>query len=434
MSLDSVAVFAKRVQELKLGSFYNALVAAGFDTMGAFAFSCSFAPGQSDDTSFINEVVVPILGDPAHILKPQARRLFFEAYTLAALDVQRRSSSSDDQEKPRKLPAPERMSRLRTIKARLVGLTIADELEPSDSLIDKFNGQKEDGVLRLLPWPELTRRDEEVKCIKKIKSFDTDSSGRLKVAEEKAENPTDIATDLKVKEALQRRGIAMELAQLVSFEVHNRYVAWLFKQMDRKPPKDFHAVTLQQIHEADEEIFLRLAEQTRDGLEVNLDGTYRLDQLLPNAMIDPQISMVIMPKQKPVGQAPAGHKRTFQEYQQHDFQVSGGAGKAQGKAPKGGKGKEGAKGKGGGPGKSHRGTRQGGKANTDTPMLPLGLRDAKGKMTSSYKGMRICFAYNLDGCNLPRGATGECVKGKHVCARESCGGNHPQHYSGCPKL
>ena len=88
MSLDSTAVSAKRVEELKLGLFYNDTVSLGWDTMGAFAFSCAFSPGQSDDTSFINEVVVPLLKDATHMLKPQIRRLFFEAYTLAALDVQ----------------------------------------------------------------------------------------------------------------------------------------------------------------------------------------------------------------------------------------------------------------------------------------------------------------------------------------------------------
>ena len=116
-SLDSVAVFAKRLEELKLGAYINEFTALGWDSMGSFAFSCAFSPGQADDSSFINEVVVPLLTDPAHVLKPQLRRLFFEAYTLAALDVQRRASPTEDMEKPKKLPAPERLSRLRVLKA-----------------------------------------------------------------------------------------------------------------------------------------------------------------------------------------------------------------------------------------------------------------------------------------------------------------------------
>ena len=113
MSLDSTAVFAKRVEELKLGPVLNDMLLKGWDTMGSFAFSCSFAPGNSDDSVFIQEVVVPLLGDADHTLKPQLRRLFFESYTQAALDVQRRAAPSDEAEKPKRLPAPERLARLR---------------------------------------------------------------------------------------------------------------------------------------------------------------------------------------------------------------------------------------------------------------------------------------------------------------------------------
>ena len=89
------------------------MLVKGWDTMGSFAFSCSFAPGNADDSVFIQEVVVPLLGDADHTLKPQLRRLFFESYTQAALDVQRRAAPSDEAEKPKRLPAPERLARLR---------------------------------------------------------------------------------------------------------------------------------------------------------------------------------------------------------------------------------------------------------------------------------------------------------------------------------
>ena len=427
-SLDSVAVFAKRLEELKLGAYFNEFTALGWDSMGSFAFSCAFSPGQADDSSFINEVVVPLLTDPAHVLKPQLRRLFFEAYTLAALDVQRRASPTEDMEKPKKLPAPERLSRLRVLKARLKGLVIAEELEPSDALIDKFNAQKEDGNLRFVPWSELTRRDDEIKSVKKTKSFETDSSGRLKVGEEQVEAPADTATDLKLKTALQRRGIAMEVAQLLSFEVHDKYVNWLFRQLSRKPFTGFHQVSIQQIHELDTEVFLKLAEQTREGLDLNIDGTYCLDVLLLNAMADPQVTMLAMPRQKPVGQASSDLKRSFSEVQSGGATPRSSSARGQGSG-KAAKGQGSGKGQGKMQGKAHRGKR-----SKDNPMVPPAFKDAKGTMCTVYKGKRICFAYNLQGCNLPVGPTNECIKGAHICAREGCGGNHPQSYARCPML
>ena len=112
MALDSTAVFARRVQDLRLTEFLNSFAERGWDTMGAFAFSCAHFPGSSDDSMFSNEVIIPLLGDPGHVLKPQVRRFFFEAYTMAALDVQRRATPGDEADKPKKLPAPERLSRL----------------------------------------------------------------------------------------------------------------------------------------------------------------------------------------------------------------------------------------------------------------------------------------------------------------------------------
>ena len=235
MALDSTAVFGKRVEELKLGEYLNKFTELGWDTMGAFAFSCAFAPGQSDDTSFLNEVVIPLVEDPAHRLKPQLRRLFNEAYTHAALDVARRTSPADETERPKKLPAPERLSRMRLLKARLTGLVIEESLEPSDSLIDKYNFMKEEGNLRFVNWNELTRRDDEVRSVKKNKFFDTDSQGRLKLGEEVVEDPVDTSTDLKLKSALQRRGIAMDIAKLVSFEVHDKYVNWILNICQGRP-------------------------------------------------------------------------------------------------------------------------------------------------------------------------------------------------------
>ena len=62
------------------------MYALGWDTLGNFAFSCSYVPGSPDDASFISGVVVPILGDD-HTKAAALRRLFFEAYTIAAADL-----------------------------------------------------------------------------------------------------------------------------------------------------------------------------------------------------------------------------------------------------------------------------------------------------------------------------------------------------------
>eukprot|EP00434_Breviolum_minutum_P034375 symbB.v1.2.030424.t1/scaffold3428.1/size56978/3 len=59
-----------------------------------------------------------------------------------------------------------------------------------------------------------------------------------------------------------------------------------------------------------------------------------------------------------------------------------------------------------------------------TGRLPKAL---KGCCSSSSDGKRLCFAYNINGCD--KAQPGErCDKGYHLCATKNCGGKHP-HYS-----
>ena len=209
----------------------------------------------------------------------------------------------------------------------------------------------------------------------------------------------------------------MEVAQLIRYEVHEKYLNWLFREMARRPLAGFHQVSVHQILEVDKEVSFRLAEQTRAGLDVNPDGTFVLDALLSNAMVDPRITMLVMQRQKPTGfAAPETRVSPYPQNQVGGFQQPRGKGTS-------------SKGKGKGQGK-----RMKGQGRPIDSILPKGLREAQGEMATDYNGKRICFSYNLGGCNLPVNSTGECAKGLHVCARKNCGGNHAQHYAGCPLL
>ena len=97
MALDSSAVFAQRLVELGLEDLGEAFELNGWETLGNFAFAVNYAPGTgADELPFINEVVIPLLGDANSPRKTALRRLYFEAYTAAAADVQRRITKTDD--------------------------------------------------------------------------------------------------------------------------------------------------------------------------------------------------------------------------------------------------------------------------------------------------------------------------------------------------
>ena len=135
---DSKQVFAQRVDELGMGELINPLKNKGWDSFGILAFVTEFVPGTSPPEIFLNEVVKPLVGDNQADIdrwKPLLKRLFMEAYTLAAHDIQSRSDGPDP-DAPRKMPSAEREYRLTTLQTKLTGLVLEGELLPSHSPID----------------------------------------------------------------------------------------------------------------------------------------------------------------------------------------------------------------------------------------------------------------------------------------------------------
>ncbi len=63
------------------------------------------------------------------------RRLTFEAQTLITADAKFRIERTDE-DKPKKMAHIERETRLQSVERNLLGLTLNDELEGSNGLID----------------------------------------------------------------------------------------------------------------------------------------------------------------------------------------------------------------------------------------------------------------------------------------------------------
>ena len=91
--LESKAVFEARAKLLGLTDLQiGALGAEDSNTFGDFAYCCSYTPGTGADekpfTDFVNSLF------PAGVTKglmTKMRRLYFEAHTMAVVDLRRRS-------------------------------------------------------------------------------------------------------------------------------------------------------------------------------------------------------------------------------------------------------------------------------------------------------------------------------------------------------
>ncbi len=77
--VDSEAEFFARVRELKLDSFKSMFEEVGTTSFGELAFLTSFSAGSPDETKFVSDLVVPILGSEEHPKKGALRRLFTES-------------------------------------------------------------------------------------------------------------------------------------------------------------------------------------------------------------------------------------------------------------------------------------------------------------------------------------------------------------------
>ena len=415
MAVESQAYFTKKLDSLGLIDLKDQMANNGWRTMGTFAFAANFTPGNADDSPFINEVVVPLLGDSDHPSKAALRRLFFDCYTAMAAEAQRSVLGNEDDSKPRKLPGPERAHRLQEVKQDLSGLKISGPLEPSHALVDKVTSMVETGELRHVPWAELTTREAEIRGHKVDEILKVDATGGLKIQRGRTEDPADVSTESKIRFALQRRDIAFQMGRLLSYRVHDELISWYQVELDRKPLPGFSTVTLDQVHRVDCEIFSRLTELVQEDLSLDEMGKPPLDTLLPIVMNEPRIqAMLFPPRSGTTRREPDGE---LQELRAEVKRLKSSASSSSFQKGKGQKGK--GKGKDKGKGKNDKNRKQ------RPTNLPARLRGCN----PTINGQKPCFAFNLDGCS---GAApgGTCPRGLHKCMK--CGANHgacdPQYH------
>lgn len=89
MAEDSAALFQEACVKCNVGDLHKSLVKCGWSTFGQFAFSSSYMPGQADDAPFFKGVVAKLNVDADDVRVSGLRRLFFEAYTVAASEMRR---------------------------------------------------------------------------------------------------------------------------------------------------------------------------------------------------------------------------------------------------------------------------------------------------------------------------------------------------------
>ena len=222
MALDSTATFESRVRDLGLGGIFDRFVDLGWTTLGALAFSAGTPGAPSSEAAFDERVVGPLVGTTASSQAALVRRLYFEATTLAAADMRRRVDRVDDDTVPQ-LPTEEREARRSRLQARLVGLEITGELDPSPSLIHAAHTMSVSGMVKYVPWETCTKFSQEAYLQPKRKQGRSPHASGVVRERTSSELPTvSVHTTHLLSQALIRRGLAMEIGGVLTCEVHER--------------------------------------------------------------------------------------------------------------------------------------------------------------------------------------------------------------------
>ncbi|CAK9023436.1 Uncharacterized protein (Fragment), partial [Durusdinium trenchii] len=182
------------------------------------------------------------------------------------------------------MPVAERNARLQEQQNRLKGIHFSPETEPSHKLVDLVCQMSTDQTLEWIPWEKLTSRASEVTHTQKDLKLAFDATGSLKVAHKDQTPDAAVTGELKVRQALNRRSRAFDLAKLCSFTRMEEWHERVFEVLQKEPAANAMPVTLQQVREADKTLFKKLSEKTRGRLTQAPDGTKPMDTFLDACM------------------------------------------------------------------------------------------------------------------------------------------------------
>lgn len=392
--IDSNAQLVHQLREMRFTqASIDAIEAYGVTTLSQLAFAVG-QPGQAIQDQAVDAFLNGALGRaPAINESANIKRLAFEAQTFLVASLRQKVDSTDDQ--PRKIATAERSSRMDRIRQRLTGLSISGEHEPSHGLLDKACGMFESNCLKYLEPASCISRSLEVQGATKSRELTLEKGSLvLKAGDDKLTCPTD--SEIKVHYAMIRRAVALEFAQLVSYEQHCQWEAWLFESLHRETPPGFQHPSLAQVLLCDKAAFARLG-STVENIRRQADGTFPLGEALLALRADPNIALYLSPcARSSSGVSQSSTTRPHPYQQSHPPQPGGGKGKGKSKGRKGQKG---------------------------SPPIPSELR---GKYHKTQNGEAICFGFNCkSGCPEKSVKPGErCSKGWHVCAEPRCQQNH----------
>ena len=140
------------------------------------------------------------------------------------------------------------------------------------ALIDKITQQGEDLCIAYVAPDKCASRYQECIQDKSQASLTFRSDGSLRITQESPELTCDVSSAHLLRMAFQKRALAYDAAQLLSFHVQEKWNQSFFDRMSCPTLPGFSAFSLDQLLAADRALWLKFSEQTR-GVVKQLDAS-----------------------------------------------------------------------------------------------------------------------------------------------------------------
>lgn len=289
--VDSTAAFQARCNEIDdTGQLALVLSRQGITSFSSMAFAIG-TPNQPPTDAVFDACATRLFVAPSMGQVGKLRRLLFESqtYVLAQLKL---AVTGDQTAGAKKLPLPEKQARLQDIKTRLNGIVLEGEKEPAHSLVDLCQTIFETGNIVWIHPSKCKKRDSEVRAsVKDPKQILKVESQMIKLEQEVVTEAADHGTELKLMWCFQRRGLALDMTNFVSWGVHERWIDTLFRAYATDAAQATRSVSLAQLIKADCEMWTMLARECH-SVKPDAHGAKPLDQIIERLQSDPRIECI----------------------------------------------------------------------------------------------------------------------------------------------
>jgi len=395
---ESNASFRHRAKQIQLTDDHiTALHDNDIRCFNHMAFAVNGQPGQLDQERFQGLVDIVCPRGASLGVQASLKQLAYEALTVAVAAIKQRvETPSDDAAK--KLPPQEKDQRLRTLKQKITGFDVSGDYEPGHCAIDAFAGMLEESVLKFWPLSKCVSREQELQSVKADKQVIMLENQQLQVKARSTELTADLGNELRVHMAFIRRGLALDMANLATYEVHEKVMREFMSHLTRQPPPGFRGPTIESVLRADKELWTRVADRVRSDLRPDRTGSLPVDAALTELCTSAAVVFHLLPLPGS-GSSNAPTKRKTPDEAPTKIQ-----------APE-----------------AHPGTknknRRGKRNRQGRTNLPSGLHGYSGW---NKQKQRICFNFNMaHGCSnavTKDGNVDKCNRGTHQCIK--CHGKH----------